>query len=100
MVHLANLLVYPLQMMLLAPYYYLGNLLFNTQQNVEFSTLKAVLTEIIYKEEIIMLLDSTLYVVGTWLLISSLMLALLYVGLKPILVKLNSESSRFKYSRR
>ena len=98
-IHFANLVVSPLQMTLLAPYYYLGNLLFSTQNKIDFGTLKSLLTGNSYREVIIMLLDSTLYAVGAWLVLSPLMLALVYIGLKPILVRLDSVLSRSKYKR-
>jgi hypothetical protein len=99
-IQFANYLAYPLQIILLVPYYHLGELLFNAQQIIDFDTLRNVLTGSTYKEMIIMLLDSTLYAVGAWLLISPLTLALLYTGLNPVLVRLDYASSRFKLFRR
>ncbi|UCE54814.1 MAG: DUF2062 domain-containing protein [Desulfobacterales bacterium] len=99
-IQFANFLVYPLQILLLVPYYYLGNLLFNAQKHLDFDTLNNILAEITNKKAINMLLESTFYAIGAWLLISPLVLVLLYTGLKPALVKLNSESSRFKLFRR
>lgn len=99
-IQFANYLVYPLQILLLVPYYHLGNLLFDAQQNIEFNTLRNMLTGSTLKEMITMLVESTLYAVGAWLLISPLAMVLLYTGLKPALVRLNFSSSRLKYYRR
>jgi uncharacterized protein (DUF2062 family) len=99
-IQFANYFVYPLQILLLVPYYRLGSLVFNARQKIDFDTLRHVLTAGTYKEMITMLLDSTLNAIGAWLLISPLVLALLYAGLKPVLVRLNSRSSRLRFLRR
>jgi len=99
-IQFANYLVYPLQIVLLVPFYYLGDLFFNAQQSIDFDTLRTILTESTNKEMIMKLLDSTLYAVGAWLIISPLVLALLYKGLNPIMVRLNLTSPRFKFLRR
>jgi len=99
-IQFANYLVYPLQIVLLVPYYRLGGLVFNARQNFDFNTLKKVLTQSTPQETITMLLDSTLNAIGAWLLISPLALALLYTGLKPILIRFKSSSPRLKRIRR
>lgn len=99
-IHFANYLVYPLQILLLVPYYHLGNLLFDAQQTIDLNTLRNMLTGSTIKEMMTMLLDSTLYAVGAWLLVSPLAMALLYTGLKPAVVRLNFSSSRLKLYRR
>jgi len=99
-VQFANYFVYPLEIMLLVPYYRLGNLFFNAQQGMRLDTLKDMLTGITHKEAITMLLDSTLNAIGAWILISPLALALLYAGLKPVLIRLKSRSSRLRLLRR
>jgi len=99
-VQFANYFVYPLQIMLLVPYYRLGNLFFNAQQGMRLDTLKDMLTGITHKEAITMLLDSTLNAIGAWILISPLALALLYAGLKPVLIRLKSRSSRLRLLQR
>ncbi len=99
-IQFANYLVYPLQILLLVPYYHLGNLLFDVQQNIDFNTLRNMLTGSTLKEMITMLVESTLYAVGAWLLISPLAMVLLYTGLKPALIRLNFSSSRLKFYRR
>ena len=99
-IQFANYFVYPLQIVLLVPYYRLGGLVFNARQNFDFNTLKKVLTQSTPQETITMLLDSTLNAIGAWLIISPLALALLYTGLKPILIRFKSSSARLKLIRR
>jgi len=99
-IQFANYLVYPLQVVLLAPFYYFGNLFFGGRQDMRFDTLKDVLTGIPHKETITMLLESTLHAIGAWLLISPLILILLYAALKPALVRVQSRSSKRKFIRR
>jgi hypothetical protein len=82
------------------PFYYLGDLFFNAHKSVDIDTLRTMLIEGTNKEMIMKLLDSTLYAVGAWLLISPLVLALLYKGLKPIMVRLSLTSPRLKFLRR
>ena len=99
-IQFANYFVYPLQIVLLVPYYRLGGLVFNARQNFDFNTLKKVLTQSTPQETMTMLLDSTLNAIGAWLLISPLALVLLYTGLKPILIRFKSSSARLKLIRR
>jgi uncharacterized protein (DUF2062 family) len=99
-IQFANYLAYPLQILLLVPYYHIGGLLFNVQRNIDFDTLRHMLPGSTQKEMITMLLESTFYAIGAWLLISPLVLALLYTSLKPVLVRLKFSSSRFKFPRR
>ena len=77
-----------------------GGRVFNAKQNFDFDTFKSVLTESTYKEMITMLLDSTLNAIGAWLMISPLALALVYTGLKPVLVRFESRSASLKLIRR
>lgn len=99
-IQFANYLAYPLQILLLVPYYHIGGLLFNVQQNIDFDIIRHLLTGSTQKELITMLLESTFYAIGAWLLISPLLLALLYTSLKPVLVRVKFSTSRFKFSRR
>lgn len=99
-IQFANYLVYPLQIILLVPFYYLGDLFFNAQHRIDVDTLRTMLTESTGKEMVMNLLDSTLYAVGAWLLISPLVLALLYKALNPVMVRLNLTSSRLRFLRR
>jgi uncharacterized protein (DUF2062 family) len=99
-IQLANYMVYPLQILLLVPYYHLGDLFFNAQQSIEFKILSIILPGSTHKEIITMLLESTLYAIGAWFLVSPLTLALLYAGLKPVLVRLDIASSRLIFIRR
>jgi uncharacterized protein (DUF2062 family) len=99
-IQFANYLAYPLQIVLLVPFYYLGDLFFGARVNLRFDSLKDVLTGITHKETMTMLFDSTLNAVGAWLLISPLVLILLYGGLKPVLIRINSRSSRSNFKQR
>lgn len=99
-IQFANFLVYPLQIVLLVPFYYLGDLFFGARGALRFNSLKEMLTGTTYKETMIMLFDSTLNALGAWLLISPLVLILLYSALKPVLVRVNSRSSRLRFIRR
>jgi len=98
-IQFTNYLVCPLQILLLAPYYYFGDLLFNAQQQLDLGTLKTMMIENTHKEMITMVFESTLYAVIAWLLISPLALVLLYTGLKPALVRLDVKPSRIKFLR-
>jgi uncharacterized protein (DUF2062 family) len=99
-IQFANYFVYPLQILLLVPYYRIGGMVFSTRQNIDFDKLSHVLTGSTYKEVITMLFESTLNAIGAWLLISPLVLLMLYASLKPVLVRLTSRSSRIKFIRR
>ena len=99
-IQFANYLVYPLQIVLLVPFYRLGQVVFSSRRDINFDGLKEMLAAMTHKEMITMLFDSTLNAIGAWLLISPLALALLYAGLKPVLVRLKSRSSRLKRMRR
>ena len=99
-IQFANYLAYPLQLFLLIPFYFLGELLFNAQSMKDIDAIRNMLTGGMHKEMIKMLLDSTLHAVSAWLLISPLVFLLIYKGISPILIKLNSTSPRFKRFRR
>lgn len=85
--------------MLLVTLYRLGGMLFSAQGNMSFDGLKTMFSTTTHKEIFTMLLDSTLNAIGAWLLMSPLFLLLLYAGLKPVLVRLDSRSSRLKFKR-
>ncbi|MGD9279783.1 MAG: DUF2062 domain-containing protein [Desulfobacterales bacterium] len=99
-IQFANYLVYPLQIALLAPLYYLGGQIFGTSGDLRFDSLRDVLTGMTQKETMTMLFDSTLNAVGAWLLISPVLLIVLYCILKPVLVRIDYRSSRLKLKRR
>ena len=98
-IQFANYLVYPLQITLLAPFYYLGDLFFGGQQEMRFETLKDMLSGMTNKETITMIFDATLNAIGAWLIISPIILALLYAALKPVLIRIHARSSRLKFIR-
>lgn len=96
----ANYLVYPLQILLLVPFYKLGNLLFDAQLSIDFDTLANILAENTPTEILTILFESTMYAIVAWILISPLLLALLYAGLKPLLPRFVSSASRLNNFRR
>ena len=95
-IQFANYVVYPLQILMLVPFYRIGDIIFSTQPNLDFSAIRQILTSGTLSEMTSTFLMSTLYAVIVWLLISPVMLGLLYAGLKPVLIRLNFKSSRFR----
>ena len=95
-IQFANYVVYPLQILMLVPFYRLGDIIFIANPNLEFSAIRQMLTSSTFSEMTSTFLVSTLYAVIVWLLISPVMLGLLYAGLKPVLIRLNFKSSRFR----
>lgn len=98
-IQFANYLAFPIKLLMLVPHYYIGNMVFNAQLPIDYDMLATMLTRSTPQEMLLQFVDSTLYAVGAWLLLSPLILALTYTGLKPILVRLNSEPARFKFFR-
>ena len=96
----ANYLVYPLQILLLVPFYKLGNLLFDAQLSVDFDTLANILAENSPTEILTILFESTMYAIVAWTLISPLLFTLLYAGLKPLLPRLVTSATRRNKFRR
>jgi hypothetical protein len=94
-IQLVNYVAYPLQLALIVPYFYLGNLIFSAQRTFDSAMLESILSAGQYKETIMLLIDSTLYSVGAWLIMSPILFALLYAGLKPVLLRINTVSSRY-----
>ena len=99
-IQFANYLALPLKLFMLVPHYCIGNMVFNAQLPIDYDLLATMLTRSTPQEMLLQFVDSTLYAVGAWLLLSPLILALTYTGLKPILVRLNAEPFRFKFFRR
>ena len=95
-IQFANYLVYPLQILMLVPFYRFGDILFGAQQSIDFNALRQILISGTFSEMMSTFLESTLYAVIVWLVISPVMLGLLYAGLKPVLIRLNFKSSRFR----
>jgi hypothetical protein len=94
-IQLVNYVAYPLQLTLIVPYFYLGNLIFSAQRKFDSAMLESILSAGKYKETIMLLIDSTFYAVGAWLIMSPILFALLYTGLKPVLLRISTVSSRY-----
>lgn len=80
-----NLIVYPLQIILLAPFYGAGSRLFN-QQGWHLSSENIVgLIQNDFWGSFAVFWDLTLYAILTWLIVSPLLILLLYGVLKPVI---------------
>ena len=79
-----NLMVYPLQIILLAPFYGAGSWLFSRQGSHLSS---GSIIEVIQNDfwgSFISFWDLTLYAILTWLIVSPLLILMLYSILKPV----------------
>jgi uncharacterized protein (DUF2062 family) len=80
-----NYMVYPLQLVLLAPFYGAGSWLFN-QQNWPFPNSNLIrLLQNDFWGSMSSLWDLTLYAILTWLVISPFLIMLLYSVTKPVI---------------
>ena len=93
-IQLVNYVAYPLQLALIVPYFYLGNFIFSAQRTFDSAMLENILSAGQYKETFMLLIDSTIYAVGAWLIMSPILFAILYIGSKPVLLRINTVSSR------
>ena len=80
-----NLVVYPLQIILLAPFYGAGSWLFGKQGWHVISENMIELLRNDFWGSIANLWDLTLYAVFTWLIVSPFLVLLLYSTLKPLI---------------
>ena len=82
-IQMVNFIVYPLQLILLAPFYGIGGWLFNQPgwHAVEGSLIDLIRND--FWGSMANLWDITLYAVFTWLVISPLIIVLLYIIIKP-----------------
>ncbi len=88
-IQMVNFIVYPLQLILLAPFYGIGSWLFK-QPN--WQIIKGSLMDLIRNDfwgSMANLWDLTLYAIFTWLAISPLVILVLYLILKPVIVSLD-----------
>ena len=84
-----NFIVYPLQLILLAPFYGIGSWLF---KQPDWQIIKGSLMDLIRNDfwgSMANLWDLTLYAILTWLAISPLIIMVLYLTLKPVIVSLD-----------
>ena len=87
-IQVVNYLVYPLQIILLAPFYGAGSWLFNGRSLPLF---EENIIEVLKKDfwgSMADLWDVTLYAVFAWLIISPFLILLLYILLKPVIQRL------------
>ena len=87
-IQIVNYLVYPLQLILLAPFYATGSWLFkNTGRHlIEGDLIDLLRTD--FWGSMANLWDLTLYAILTWLVISPLIVLVLYLILKPVIQSL------------
>ena len=87
-IQIVNYLVYPLQLILLAPFYATGSWLF---QNTGRDLIEGDLIDLLRTDfwgSMANLWDLTLYAILTWLVISPLIVLVLYLILKPVIQSL------------
>ena len=84
-IQMVNFIVYPLQLILLAPFYGIGSWLFNQPgwHAVEGSLIDSIRND--FWGNMASLWDLTLYAVLTWSVISPLVILMLYFILKPVI---------------
>jgi uncharacterized protein (DUF2062 family) len=89
-IQVVNYMVYPLQLVMLAPFYGTGNWLFKQQGWPLIDTDWIGLLQNDFWGSIANLWDLTLYAILTWLVISPLLFLLLYSASKPVIRALAS----------
>ena len=88
-----NYMVYPLQLVMLAPFYNAGNWLFKQQSLPLINADLIGLLQNDFWGSITHLWDSTLYAILTWLVISPLLILMLYSASKPVIRALSARST-------
>ena len=84
-IQVVNYMVYPLQLVMLAPFYSAGSWLFKQKGWPLLNTDLISLLESDFWGSMASLWDLTLYAVLTWLVISPLLILLLYSASKPVI---------------
>ena len=84
-IQVVNYMVYPLQLVMLTPFYGVGNWLFKQQGLPLINTDLIGLLQNDFWGSMINLWDLTLYAMLTWLVISPLLILLLYSISKPVI---------------
>ena len=84
-IQVVNYLVYPLQLILLAPFYGAGSWLFKGQRMPMINENIADLLKNDFWGSMASLWDLTLYAIFVWLIISPVLILLLYGLLKPVI---------------
>ena len=84
-IQLVNYMVYPLQIIMLAPFYGAGTWLFKQQRLPLINTDLISLLQNDFWGNMANLWDLTLYAILTWLVISPLLIMMLYNASKPVI---------------
>jgi uncharacterized protein (DUF2062 family) len=95
-IQLVNYLVYPLQLLLLLPFYRAGEWLFRAEHlPISLKEIFAMIDEDIW-EAILFLWDTTLNAMVAWVLVAPFMVVLLYYLIRPVIARLPFKSSPLK----
>ena len=89
-IQIVNYAVYPLQIVLLAPFFGVGSWLFGGQRELNFATEMIALMQNDPWGSIIRLWNLILYAVGAWMLVSPFIVIISYHALKPVIRNLAS----------
>ena len=92
-IQVVNYMVYPLQLVMLAPFYSAGSWLFKQQEVPLINTDLIGLLQNDFWGNMASLWDLTLYAILTWLVISPLLITLLYSASKPLIRALAAHHS-------
>ena len=92
-IQVVNYMVYPLQLVMLAPFYSAGSWLFKQQEVPLINTDLIGLLQNDFWGSMASLWDLTLYAILTWLVISPLLITLLYSASKPVIRSLAAQHS-------
>ena len=90
--HLANMAVYPLQVLLLVPFMEFGAWMFDAEPLAMSTAQSASLFESGIWKTVALLWDTTLRAIAAWILISVPAAAGLYLTVKPILARVGSNN--------
>jgi uncharacterized protein (DUF2062 family) len=97
-IQVVNYVVYPLQILLLVPFYSVGSWLFG---DARWAVIGANVTDMLTTDfwgNVSFLWDMTLYAVFIWLIVSPFLVVLLYSLLKPVIRNLASSRGWFHAS--
>ena len=89
-IQVVNYMVYPLQLVMLAPFYGVGNWLFKQQGLPLINTDLMGLLQNDFWGSMANLWDVTLYAILTWMAISPLLILMLYSASKPVIRTLSA----------
>ncbi|MGD9032742.1 MAG: DUF2062 domain-containing protein [Desulfobacteraceae bacterium] len=97
-IQIVNVVIYPLQLAFLLPFYRAGEWLFNAQHlPISVQEIIAMIDKDVWGA-ILFLWDTTVHAIGAWFLVGSAMTLILYTLLKPGISRLSFKSSGVQYS--